>query len=195
MGFSDELTRELELTESRFVIGARGLEAPGGDKLSLLKNRVYAMGASSSPDLIFVTGVTDDVVTYRKLHNIDKELKIQPWIARDLISKGTRSYLSMYGRHLDSAFKRSLEDLMDGGKGKPEKLADYKKIYVAVKSKMGGDPWYTAEKYGNVGGLNGPPTTVVEIETVAKNLASIKKDSALEVIKTSNKPLHQKDFK
>ena len=185
MGFSDELTKAL--TESRFVIGARGLEAPGGDKLSLLKNRVYAMGASSSPDLIFVTGVTDDVVTYRKLYNIDKELKIQPWIARDLISKGTRSYLSMYGRHLDSATKRSLEDLMDGGKGKPEKLADYKKIYVAVKSKMGGDPWYTAEKYGNVGEIS---TGIVEIATVSRNLTKIKKDSSLEVVKVANNPIH-----
>lgn len=195
MGFSDELTRALELTENRFVIGARGLEAPGGDKLSLIKNRVYAMGASSSPDLIFVTGVSETAITYRSwpFHE-GKEHRVQTWVARDQIARGTRTYLQAYGRHMDKKFKRSLEDLMDGGKGMAEKLSDYNKIFVAVKSKMGGDPWYTAEKYGNVGGLSDPPSAIVEIETIAKVLPKIKQDKDLEIIKVSNKMLHTKDF-
>lgn len=59
---------------------------------------IYAMGASSSPDLIEVVYVTDDRIGYKKPFGRDASTKvIERWIGEDLIARGEKTFKERYG--------------------------------------------------------------------------------------------------
>lgn len=184
-----------QLHEARgFVIGAGGLEKPSGDKVNVLPNRIYYLGASSSPKMIFVTSVSGDKVKYRSYpFEQGGDATIEMWIAKDLIQKGSTRQLKTYGKYMEPRLKRSLEDLLNGGNGKPEKLSDWERVYIMVSPGEGaqerGDAYYTAELYGNVGEMNmkGKPGRQLEIHTTRRTLDDIKADKRLKVLKVSKK--------
>lgn len=189
--------QERTLEESRLVIGAGGLQKPGGGKVSILPNREYWLGASSSPQHIIVTKVSDDRVTYRT-YPYDKDHFIQKWIAADLIEKGSTTHLKRYGQYMGPEDKRSLEDLLKGGKGKKVSLKDFEQVTVLVGKGKGHeerDLWREAERYGNVGGLAGPSGDMsgtahdfrYEIDTNRKVLKKLQKDKRFEVMKVSKR--------
>lgn len=180
------------LEEARFVIGAGGLQTPGGGKVSILPNREYYLGASSSPKHIVVTKVSDDRVTYRA-YPYEKDHFIEKWIAADLIEKGTTTALSRRGKWMDPAEKRSYEDLLKGGKGRKVNLKDFERVVVLVgkgKGHESKDLWRDAEMYGGVGGLAGPSGDFsdkahdyrYEISTDRKTLKKLKADKKFVVL-------------
>lgn len=174
------------LAESnRMVIGSSGLGKPSGAKLSVLPNRVYWLGASSSPQMIFVTAVTDDRVSYKSYpFERSSDNKIEMWIARDLIAKGTTTHLKTYGKYMSPRLKQSLEDMLSGGEGKPEKLKDYLRVEATVKAAAGvqGDLWREAERYGGVAGTEKDGVTLYVITTNNATLAELKKDKQFAVV-------------
>ena len=190
------------LDESGFVIGARGLEKPA-DKILIQPGVKYHMGASSSPDTIFVTKVDDNAVHYVNWPYYGaKESRMQRWIAQDLISKGVATFLkSGYTSYpWGKAMAKRYKSLMDGKKVKPERLSDYERIKVylgpASADNRGKDLWREAEMYGNVGGEKIPGETsgfawepgdysmFLSVETTKSSLQKIKKDKRFRILKT-----------
>jgi hypothetical protein len=181
------------LQEARYVIGAGGLEKPGGGKVSILPNRVYYLGASTSPKHIVVTKVDGDRVMYRS-YPYDKEHFIQRWIAADLIEKGSTQALKNRGRYMDAKEKHSLEDLLKGGKGVKVDYKDFQPVYALVTKGAGHedeDLWREAERYGGVGGLVGPsgkdngPDYRYEINMQRGAVADLKKNKKFKVLKVT----------
>jgi hypothetical protein len=149
---------------------------------------MYGMGASSSPSLVILTEVSDEKVKYLDYPFNGSPRSIEAWIAKDLLTKGTRTWLKTYGKY-DPKLKSSMESLLGGGKGRSENLNDWKQITVqAVAADPGSDEWRTAEEYGNVAGLDSKEHGMIyEIETFQKSLAEIKKDKRLKVLKVTNR--------
>ena len=186
MGLADQMQ---EARGGRFVIGAGGLEAPSGKQINIQPNRSYWLGASTSPKHIFVTGVTDDTITFRE-YPYNKDQRIQAWIGRDLIQKGTTTHLQHYSKFMDPGLKASLTDMLNGGKGKPEKLSDHQPVDVLVKpapGHEGEDLWYAAERYGGVGGLEIKGVMHYDIATDGARLKELKKDKKFTIVKTKNR--------
>jgi hypothetical protein len=146
---------------------------------------MYGMGASSSPDTVILTSVGEDQVKYLLYPFDGSPHSIQTWIAKDLLTRGTQQYLKTYGTHMDKKTKASMESLLQGGKGRTEKMSDWKRVVIhAVATDPDKDEWYTAEQYGNVGGRDGEDgRTTYEIEAFQSEVAKVKKDPRLEVIK------------
>jgi hypothetical protein len=71
----------------------RGLVATA--PFSLIPGRVYAMGASSSPDIITVDYVTGDRIGYHKRGSAPRV--IERWIGEDLIARGQATFTARYG--------------------------------------------------------------------------------------------------
>ena len=178
------------LDETMYAIGSGGLRRLGG--MTVFPNQVYYMGASSSPDGIFVTRVTDDTVTYKQLYSMGKEQRIQRPIADDLIRQGTETWLkSGYSKyHPERA--RKFKALLAGKKQPPEKEEDYVRWEVDAvatnpptgKMTRETDPWYRAEEYGNVGSSEDPKHgTVYNITSVTGlELKRLRKDKAFKVL-------------
>jgi len=66
-------------------------------KIDLVPGHVYAMGASSSPDLITVDYVTDDKIGYHKTYGDSPKRFVERWIGEDLIAQGEATFKSRYG--------------------------------------------------------------------------------------------------
>lgn len=141
--------------QSRYAITGSGLRPITGDEILLQPDHIYFMGASSSPSMIIVTSVGNDRITYRQ-YPWRKDIGMEKWVASDLISQGTATWLkSSYSRY-DPALKKALEGLL-AGKRSPLKHdpTDYQRIDVTVEAGRGyedKDLWRDAEEYGNVGG-------------------------------------------
>lgn len=165
-----------------YVVCAKGLEDPVGPEITLQKGAMYGMGASSSPQTVVLTEVTDSKVKYRTWPFQGGDKTIEAWIARDLLDKGTRTLLKR--RRLDPKLKSSMESLLRGGKGRVEKLEDYKPIEVEVEATdPSKDEWYAAEEYGNVAGRQDGETMVYIIDMLQKELSELKKDRRFKVLK------------
>lgn len=68
------------------------------ESVSLTKGHVYAMGASSSPDMIQIDYVTDDRIGYHRTYKWDGKVSvIERWIGEDLIAQGERTFKARYG--------------------------------------------------------------------------------------------------
>ncbi len=176
------------VTAAGYVIGPKGLEPASGGGLTLQEGAMYALGASSSPDLVVLTSVSDDRVGYKKYPFNGPERVLTTWIARDLLSQGTSTYLKQRGGQLakfDPDLKRSMESLLKGGKGRKEKLSDYEPIKIHAEGTVEGDLWYQAEAYGNVGSYTGDDgQTVYEIDAQRKDLERIQADKNFKILKT-----------
>lgn len=171
-----------------YAIGPGGLTLTEGG-ITLQKGAMYGMGASSSPDLVILTDVSDDKVKYVSYPFNGSPRTIEAWIAKDLLAKGTRQRLKQYGKYMDPKTKSSMESLLKGGKGRSENMNDWKQVTVqAIASEPGVDQWRAAEQYGNVGGLDDDKHGMIyEIETFQKTVPEIKKDKRLKVLKVSNR--------
>jgi len=192
-GALDNNSRPIE--ESMFAIEPGGLRRLGGAKVTILPNREYYLGASSSPDHIIVTRVDKDTIYY-KAHPYKTETRIQMDIGKDLIVKGSETWLKgpypQYQRELAS----SLKDLLSGGTGKQIDPKDFERVLVRVrpteapKSKSrADDPWYAAEEYGGVGGYDhkdSPTGMDYDISTSRGSLKKIKSDKRFTVVSVRN---------
>lgn len=159
------------------VIGPKGLEKP--QKINIVPNREYFMGASSSPSHIVVTKADDKMITYRK-YPYASDQKIQRWIGEDLIAKGTKTWLSgPYAKYHPETVK-SLRDLIRGGKGKKVNPKDFEHVSVQLDLDPGisFNDGYTFVKGWGV--LTGTPhdegKDYWEVETERRNVNKLKKD-------------------
>lgn len=174
------------------VLGPGGLEKPGGTGVTLQEGAAYYLGASSSPKFIILTKVGDDMLRYKEYPFTGKEYTIQRWIGADLIEKGTKTHLRQYGRYMDPGLKKSMESLLRGGKGRKEKIDDYRPVTVMVEPAddlKGQDLWRAAEEYGGVAGLVGDDDKIYQykIETSKGQVEKIKSDRRFKVLKVQNR--------
>ncbi len=110
------------VNEVRGVIGGKGLQKL--KKIAIFKDHEYYIGASSSPEHIVVTKVTDDAIHYRK-SPYKKELRVERWVGEDLIAKGTATWLkSGYVKYQPERAKR----LRAAMAGKKTQTMDWKKL-------------------------------------------------------------------
>lgn len=161
---------------SVFRIGPGGLR-PLDDKMTLQKNTVYFLGASSSPDMVIVTDFNDRIIKYRR-YPYEKDITITRDIGLDLLAQGSRTWLNRGSGKYHPELAKSLKSMLKGGPGKKVNLKDYERWTVLVQGK---DPkkdyWRQAEWYGNVGGLNPYGIPLYEIHTDYKRLKELEKDS------------------
>lgn len=195
---TDKLLKELDeafdkkypdgKTAAGYVIGPRGLQEPESG-ITLQKGAMYGLGASSSPSLVILTDVSDTKVKYVTYPFSGSPLTMEAWIAKDLLAKGTRTYLRNGGSYIDKKLKSSMESLLKGGKGISENMNDWKQVTIqAVAAEPGKDEWRAAEEYGNVGGLDDPEHGMIyEIESFNSEVPKIKKDKRLKVLKVVNR--------
>jgi len=171
------------ITETRGVLGAGGLSQPKGTQVHLQPNTAYYMGASSSPSMIIIKSVSDDIISYigQPFNKGSQVRKIQTWVGRDLIQKGTSQWLKMYAKYQPQLAKE-LKSLLYGKPVKPngDRFMSVKVIVQATKE---GDMWRDAEQYGNVGGFSDDPSKY-EIVTNKGALEKLKKDKNFKVLST-----------
>lgn len=75
-----------------YTITGTGLRRAQRLPFELQSNRYYYMGASDDPDLIVVTSISDDWISYRK-YPYYKDFKIERRIGEDLINSGIQTYM------------------------------------------------------------------------------------------------------
>lgn len=163
-----------------FSIGGGGLRKLS--KVTIYPNTIYGFGASSSPDLIFVTRVTPDRVffTNYSMGYRGERSETRP-IADDLIERGSRALIrsrmetaAHYSKMDDeyakahakrfAAFAKKMQAALDGKRVPKENVTDWElwDLHLVAtnppKGKMtrATDPWYAAEEYGNVGSMDDP---------------------------------------
>lgn len=179
-----KLSNITHVNEQKMSIGG-GLSAL--ETILLVPNSVYFIGASTSPDHIVVTKVSDDEVDYVTTHNM-KKARLDFDIASDLIARGTKTWIDSYKSNFPKLAK-SLSNNLAGKKGSENgkaKAADYIKYEVKVRSMQkepvtgrNNDPWYELEQYGSVGMMDDGTYTV---STTAKELRDIKKNKNFTVL-------------
>ena len=121
----------------------------GSDKFYLAPNQRYFLGASSDPQLIIVTRVSDDKVYYYSFP-WKKEQALRKDIAVDLMVTGNQTWLSNPKSKKDPDLRASISAVMKGQPGEKVSLEDfqYSKIQVRyIGSKSGDkDPWIELEQ-------------------------------------------------
>jgi hypothetical protein len=170
-----------------YIVGPGGLVDPL--KINVEPGCIYGLGASSSPQMVYVTHVDDKSITYKAypFHGGDK--KIERWIGEDLMAKGSKTLLHTRGELLSPELKQSLQSTLSGGRGVHIDPKQFEPVMVVVLPTVPGgksraeDPWYWAEQYGNVGGRETPAGYEYEIETNQKGLANIKKDHRFKIVR------------
>jgi hypothetical protein len=182
----------LGLIPNRRVIEPSGLMRPGGANVTLQESCAYYLGASSYPDFVILTNVTDDQVAYESHPFNGKKHILERWIAADLIERGTRQGLQLHGAHLEPSLKQSMESLLRGGKGtRKEDLNDYRPVTiraVAADSFIGQDLWRAAEEYGDVGGEDDDKMGMIyEISTSRRRAEKMKNDRRFKILKVDRR--------
>lgn len=174
--------------EAGYAIGPGGLQNTESG-ITLQKGAMYAIGASSSPQLVILTEVSDSKIKYVTYPFDGSPSTMEAWIAKDLLAKGTRTYIRTYGSHMDKKLKSSMQSLLNGGKGIAENMNDWKRVTIqAVAAEPGKDEWRAAEEYGSVGDLDDPEHgQIYEIEAFNSEVPKIKKDKRLKVLKVVNR--------
>lgn len=196
-----EMIEARALTEAGMYSLRKGL-TPVKSTIALHPKRIYFIGASSSPNMVITTQVTDDMVTYLQPPS-RKEIRAEAKIFAYLAQKGTETYLARHkemedrlgiktqGAHL----RASLADLLAGGKGMPVDPRDYEKVTALVvpvpgadfSGERNGDAWYAAEGYGNVGGLDVEGQKGYEISCMDRaTLLDLKKDKRFRIVKVTD---------
>jgi hypothetical protein len=170
----------------RGVIGARGIEPASSFRVE--PHRIYALGASDSPDLVYVTSVTPNTIHYKASPFHGKERVIERWIGEDLIAKGTRRWMSTYGRRRpDSPITKSMESSLAGGPGHAANVKGFEPWHVVVVARKPGghDLWFQAERYGNVAGQEGKGGRMFyEIDTDWERLSKIRRDPHFRIVRS-----------
>jgi len=133
----DVLTAKLNAAAKKFWSVNEGYAITGSgmrplQAINLQPNQFVYMGASSSPDGIFITKVDSDYITYLQYPYTTKEYKIETRIGMDLISTGINTWLdSAYTRYHPETAKK-LQAILDGKKVKPDDIKDYRYVSVVV---------------------------------------------------------------
>lgn len=155
-------------------------------KADLKPNTIHYLGASSSPKLVIVVNVTDNVIEFLDSHQDYKKQSIERWIGEDLIARGDATA---------AKDRRSRGEYAPGASVNPKKwVKDMEVGYVYVEGVPGaphpqGDAWYTAELYGGVGGLDHPDypedsgILIYEIRIRWGQMSKLKKDRRLKIVK------------
>jgi len=167
-------------------------------------NRTYFMGASSSPEQVYVLSVDGDVVTHVRCGALkfDREkaliVRTPSWIAEDLMARGTATRIAVlrgavahlpaewYGAELarleaQLAGKETAEEPIDAFKGVTMYLVATSPI-DRTKGRAG-DPWYAAEEYGNVGAREREDGTYVyRVETTIADERAARQDPRFVVV-------------
>lgn len=170
------------------VIGPGGLRRPEGTGITLQVGAAYWLGASSSPKMVILTKVTDDMVSYKNYPFTGGEIRLERWIAADLLYRGTTTYLRNAGPHIEPELKRSLEALLRGGKGRKEDIDGYARMVMVLTpadDMKGEDLWRAAEEYGGVGGREGPDGYEYHVNTSKKMVEEAKNDRRFKVLKVT----------
>lgn len=172
-----------------WALGPKGLEPPKS-LITLQEGAAYYLGASSSPTFVVLTDVSGDRVKYKKYPFTGSEQVMEKWIAADLLTKGTQTYLKMYGKYVPEDMRRSMESLLRGGKGKKEDLDDYKPVTIHLQNAeelKGQDLWRAAEEYGNVAGLETDDGMEYVVEAEQRQVEEVKKDPRFKVLKVESR--------
>ena len=120
------MNRAEQIIEAMYSLGGGTMRKLGSETVLVQPNTVYWMGASTSPDQIFVSKVTPEWIFYYK-YPFKTELKIDLPIGKDLIQRGTTMRVKMYGRTLPDEAKK-LNTLLAGKSVKSNvKLQDLQK--------------------------------------------------------------------
>jgi len=155
------MSRADSILEVFHAVAQTGLRPLSGKQMRLAKNMYVYMGASSSPDGIFITGIDDKYIHYLKYPYTGTPFKIENSIGRDLIRQGLDTWLSSgYVRyHPDTAKK--LQKILDGKTVAPDDIKDYRYVSVEVQptaamiqaanKNYGGDVWRYIENTMRIG--------------------------------------------
>lgn len=178
----------------------------------LQTNTIYYMGASSSPDMIIVSNVTDTHIEY---YNSPYETphRIERDTGEDLIVRGCRRWMEQHKDHMEYPWvPRMYASLRDMLEGKPSdylvSVDDYRRVQVEVgvakdapdyqaedmsfpSKPVKIDFWRELEQYGSVGGRNPPGVIVGQenqrnmryiVSTTKGELKQLRKDKRFNVI-------------
>ena len=158
--------------------------------IRLQEGAVYFFG-TGRPKKIILSEVGPDRVTYYRFDGRTGEAKKQSEqkaIFKDLAAEGSKKWLKKYGKyHPDLA--TSLKNLLDGKRGTSYSVRQYiegeRKVEVLVEPTLPddeydrNDPWYSAESYGNVGGVG---DNLLKITTQRKDVPEIEQDRGFEIL-------------
>lgn len=138
------------------------------NNVRLLPNSEYYMGASTSPMHIVVTKVDEKWIYYRTdSSEYKKDLNIELPIGKDLIYKGTKTYLNRYMNYLDAKTKKTFENNLKGklgpnnGKMKPEL---FQNVMVKIETIEDVDTYGIADSYGGIRDYVGGTTATSYVE-------------------------------
>lgn len=175
----------------------------------------YMGASSSPDQIMItgLEGASDSgAIHYKSYPFTGKEARIENEIGRDLIAQGTATELKrrkefparMASLKRDPGYAKvieadpdyqadiaSMEAVLAGRPGKVEDPYDYWPRYVTVEATKPaseyprGDPWYGAEEYGGVGGLERGGKTLYEIHTNRKGERALRADDRFRVVGSS----------
>ena len=183
------------------VIGAGGLQRQTGIKL--FPNTAYWMGASTSPDMIVVTAVTDDRVTFASYPYTKTRSDMIRYVM-GLIADGTKTHMKQYAAYIDPKQKATWEKNLKGEKGPlngKQKLQDFQ--YVLVTCAANGktrDLYGETKAYGVLVGyyesgsskaIDGKETSTIKVQRVS--VPQMKADPAFDVVKVGRKVVESAD--
>lgn len=172
-----------------YAITSGGLK-PLQTDIKLYEKRTYYLGASSDPDMIYITDIDDNLITYRK-YPYHKDLRIETNIGKDLIIKGTNTRIKNLQQWkkaeigeqvpwIDNQIKE-LQKKLQGEKTKKEDLDDYYKVdwkIVADKTKFKDTEEfysYVGTKYASVSGYGPFEATGFADKNTVKKMKKDKK--------------------
>lgn len=170
-----------------FLIGQGGLEKLKTGKIRIQPNTFYYMGASSSPERILVTKVSERSIDYQMSPYSGKQRSIGRSIGEDLIFKGVTTWMKLGYNEYPWGRKEKIkfEKLLAGKSVKPIKPKDYAPVTVTVVAAKGyekKDLWREAEKYGGVGAKGEPGSYQYVISMESGGVKRLRQDKHFDVI-------------
>lgn len=160
-----------------FLIGARGLEKIGGEKICIYPGGVYGYGYSDSPDRIVVTDISGEWVTfYRYPYTDEKRQREQMKMFRNIAQKGTQKMLARHQNYAGTVPAADLPEWMRkeinhfrsvlaGVEGLQWDRDEMIQVGVRVRYRGTGDGWSEFEKFyphAVSGAIEGVTGTVLE---------------------------------
>ena len=185
----------------KYAICSGGLRAIHSKQLPLKPNTIVPLGASSSPDDVFIVSVSKERVEYLcyPYHGC-RACGCERDIFDDLCATACRTNAERYiafaqselGQKLDCAsgmyidLAEHLLNLLQGKNTLPvENLEDYERLRVKVRCEsreVRNDPWYICEYYGGVTGLS---NSEFSIHCARSDLNKMKQDQRIQVLEVS----------
>lgn len=172
-----------KLNERGYSIGGSGL-VEVKDKILILPNSEYYLGASSSPTHIIVVSVNNNVITYRS-SPYDRDQRIETWIGKDLITKGTEIWLksgyAKYSKDTSKTLRANLQGKKGPRNGK-HSIAKYRKFLVTAWGDTGQDVYSIGKAQGVVGDWDDVENSI-EVEVDSFGFDVLKKDIRIRRVK------------